>query len=187
MRRLVLLFFSLFYLMFIGCVMTYAMPADNQCNFLLELKRSCANHKITCYITVKGNKSLKAYSDQHRIIYLSTGLLDNLTREQIRSIFYHEMAHIKLGHHKIWEKYLVSGVLQAMPISEVKRLRHTQEYEADTKAAEMLYNDGFDIQLDEALEVVIPNEYRNIETNTHPATNKRLQYIKKLEALYESR
>ena len=187
MGRIFLLVFAILCLIFIGNPRAFSMPAEQQCSFLLELKRTCAKYETTCYINVRGESIKKAYSDQRHVIHLTTGLLDALPKEQIRGIFYHELAHILLRHHKTWGKYLKSGVLQAMPIHQVKALRHTHEYQADDMAVELLKLEGRPVLLDEALESVIPYEYRHIETNTHPKALRRIERIRKMEKDYEPR
>lgn len=187
MSRIFLLAFAILCLMFIGSLSAFSMPAEEQYSFLLELKRTCAKYETTCYINVRGEPSKKVYSDQRHVIHLTTGLLDALPKEQIRGIFYHELAHILLRHHKTWEKYLKSGVLQAMPIHRIKTLRHAQEYQADDMAVELLKLEGRQVLLDEALESVIPYESRHIETNTHPNAFRRIERIRKMEEGYEPR
>ena len=156
----------------------------NNYSLMNEIRNTCTNLGTHCYIKPINTNELRAYTDKDNIIHISKGILDNFTEDEIRSIAYHEVAHLALKHPQYWQQYVDDGSYFQMSIQDISKVKHTHEYQADSFASFLLYMNHKNNNLDIALQKLVPVNYRNIETKTHPSTNSRLNHIRQYKRIY---
>lgn len=163
----------------------HAMTTQEQKSLVDEIKQSCIKFNTECQVAVIPTKQYKAYSDNHSNLKISQGLLDNFTKEEVRSAAFHELSHLSLEHPTFWKKYTDKNNLVVVPVTITKPIRHMHEYQADSYASHLLYISGYPNKLDEVLMKLVPEQARNIETNTHPSINNRIRNIQRIKNYYE--
>lgn len=127
----------------------------------------------------KDDTSLRAYSNIDNTINISSAMLYVMPIEYLRSIVYHEYAHLVCKHSQ-QTKALLEYVKKNNIIitqDDVTAYRYYQELEADKVACYLMYRDYIPNYLIDALLVVTPKENIYKRTATHPSTYDRIQRI----------
>ena len=161
------------------------MSKEEQFDLIGEIKNTCVEFGTTCNVKVTNNtQQLKAYSDNDRNIKISRSMFNQLSKDEVRSVAYHEVAHLVLKHPQTWSAYVNTPVMRNTVF--VQELRHMQEYQADAYASWMLYVNQKPNELDTVLLNLVPLNRRNIQTTTHPSINNRVKHIQKYKRIYPS-
>ena len=127
----------------------------------------------------KDDTSLRAYSNIDNTINISSAMLYVMPIEYLRSIVYHEYAHI-ICKHSQQAKALLDYIKKNNIIitqNDITVYRHYQELEADKIACFLMYRDYIPNYLIDALLSVTPKENLYKRTATHPSTYDRIQRI----------
>lgn len=153
-----------------------------------EVQTTCSINHTQCDIRLVNSDSIIASTNEHYII-ISSGAIKYFTKEQLRSVVYHEMAHkilrhsyqIRMKRDQIWDR-----LGRNMSHNEEQKIRHRVELEADSYASFLLWINNKPNKLDNALWAINILSKRPIDedTLTHPSLHKRLTNIHKLKILY---
>ena len=153
-----------------------------------EIQITCSRNHTQCNIRLVDNKSIIA-STNESYITISTATIKYFTKEQLRSVVYHEMAHKILRHsyqigmkrEQVWDR-----LGRDMNYNEEQTLRHRVELEADSYASFLLWINNKPNKLDDALWAINMLSKRPVDedTLTHPSLHKRLTNIHRLKTLY---
>lgn len=153
-----------------------------------EVQTTCSINHTQCNIRLVNSDSIIASTNEHYIT-ISTATIKYFTKEQLRSVVYHEMAHkilrhsyqIRMKRNQIWDR-----LGRDMSYNEEQKIRHRVELEADSYASFLLWLNNKPNKLDDALWAINILSKRPIDedTLTHPSLHKRLTNIHKLKILY---
>ena len=153
-----------------------------------EIQITCSRNHTQCNIRLVNNNSIIASTNESHIT-ISTATIKFFTKEQLRSVVYHEMAHKILRHSyqigmkrdQIWDR-----LKREMSYNEEQRIRHRVELEADSYASLLLWLNKKPNKLDDALWAINKLSKRPVDedTLTHPSLHKRLTNIHRLKILY---
>lgn len=171
-----------FILSFSVTLTAFSATEEEQIEVLKDVSNTCIeNQRVCLFKTIKGNE-LNAYTDGVTI-FIYTGILERLSKDELRSILYHELSHILLQHPQRTRELFSRG----LPISmwEFKNHKVYNEVEADTLATHLLLSKGYPSNLDEGLLRIVPKEFIGKQTLTHPSTISRVKNIRKIEVMYE--
>lgn len=171
-----------FILSFSVTLTAFSATEEEQIEVLKDVSNTCIeNQRVCLFKTIKGNE-LNAYTDGVTI-FIYTGILERLSKDELRSILYHELSHILLQHPQRTRELFSRG----LPISmwEFKNHKVYNEVEADTLATHLLLSKGYPSNLDEGLLRIVPKEFIGKQTLTHPRTISRVKNIRKIEVMYE--
>lgn len=164
MKFLILLISSL-----ILCSPTYAHRIVDEIN-----KTRCKELQCEVFISEKSHRI--AYTTMSNDIIITKGMLNYLSDNEIRSVLYHELAHVKLQH----SKKLLEEVYKRYPHNtskDLKTFRHIQEYSADITASQMLKEDNKPNKLSQALIKILKLKQSDINSDTHPPIKQRIYVI----------
>lgn len=171
-----------FILSFSVTLTAFSATEEEQIEVLKDVSNTCIeNQRVCLFKTIKGNE-LNAYTDGVTI-FIYTGILERLSKDELRSILYHELAHILLQHPQRTRVLLN----KRLPISmwEFKNHKVNNEIEADTLATHLLLSKGYPSRLDEGLLRIVPEKFIGKQTLTHPSTISRIKNIRKIEVMYD--
>lgn len=171
-----------FILSFSVTLTAFSATEEEQIEVLKDVSNTCIeNQRVCLFKTIKGNE-LNAYTDGVTI-FIYTGILERLSKDELRSILYHELAHILLQHPQRTRELLN----KRLPISmwEFKNHKVYNETEADMLATHLLLSNGYPSKLDEALIKITPAGKLNRSSITHPSTISRIKNIRKIEVIYD--
>ena len=153
-----------------------------------EVQTTCSINHTQCNIRLVNSDSIIASTNEHYIT-ISSATIKYFTKEQLRSVVYHEMAHkilrhsyqIRMKRNQIWDR-----LGRNMSYDEEQKIRHRVELEADSYASFLLWLNNKPNKLDDALWAINILSKRPIDedTLTHPSLHKRLTNIHKLKILY---
>ena len=120
---------------------------------------------------------------QYNDITIMSGIYNKLTKDELRGIIYHEVAHAVSNHsqqgQEFFNRFITEHRRPPYP-AEVQSFRYKLETEADAKAVFLLFAAGKPILLDSAL-VKITKPYNNTgASNTHPSIESRVNYIQNM-------
>lgn len=180
--RLIKLLLVSFVLSFSITLVAFSATEEEQIEVLKDVSNTCIENQSVClFKTIKGNE-LNAYTDGITI-FIYTGILERLSKDELRSILYHELAHILLQHPQR-TRYILR---KRLPISirDFKNHKVYNEIEADTLATHLLLSKGYPSKLDEGLLRIVPEKFIGKQTLTHPSTISRVKNIRKIEVMYE--
>lgn len=120
---------------------------------------------------------------QYNDITVMSGIYNKLTKDELRGIIYHEVAHAISNHSQQGQEFFNRFTYehQRPPVpAEVQNFRYRLENEADAKAVLLLYAARKPILLDSAL-VKITTPYNNTgASNTHPSIESRVNHIQNM-------
>lgn len=153
-----------------------------------EVQTTCSKNHTQCNIRLVNSDGIIASTNEH-CITISTATIKYFTKEQLRSVVYHEMAHKILRHsyqigmkrEQIWDR-----LGRDMSYNEEQKIRHRVELEADSYASFLLWVNNKPNQLDKAL-IKLNRRAGNpadMDSLTHPSLNKRLGNIRYLKTIY---
>lgn len=153
-----------------------------------EVKINCMVHHQKCNVFIKDSDRMVAGTSYNNI-FISTRTIRFYTKEELRSVMYHELAHAVLNHSEQGEVYtdrIRQRLGRESTYNEMQKLRHRMENEADSYASLILYLNNKPNKLDSALEKISSfyNKNRDEDFLTHPSTNKRLRNIRHYKILY---
>lgn len=142
----------------------------------------CVDHKVICTFNIVQNKLPLAYT-RYNNITLSTTAIDVLTRDELRSVMFHEVAHAVLRHSDLSLQYYLSIYDKGRQLTqeEIKTFRHKIELDADTYSTILLYQYGYRSEIPKALEKF--NSDNNKESITHPSNKSRAENIRNLQRI----
>lgn len=153
-----------------------------------EIQITCSRNHTQCNIRLVNSDSIIASTNENYIT-ISTATIKYFTKEQLRSVAYHEMAHkilrhsyqIRMKRNQIWDK-----LKREMSYNEEQKIRHRVELEADSYASLLLWLNKKPNKLDDALWTINTLSKRPVDedTLTHPSLHKRLTNIHRLKILY---
>ena len=144
-----------------------------------EGKVVCTIHAQKCTFRVIDNRLLIAYSTYDDIT-LSTGIVKYLTMDELRGVFYHELAHSVLNHSEQGQKYydhFVSYYKRQPKSEDLQIYRYSKEREADIYASKMLGLARFPNKLGDALIKITTENGTSGASDTHPAVADRIKDI----------
>lgn len=153
-----------------------------------DVEINCILNSTKCKVNIVESERFIA-STSYDNIYISTYTIDFLSKEELRSVAYHELAHTILKHSlqiQYYRERIYHTLERELSYDEEKRIRHKVEEEADTFSCFLLWLNGRPNYLDNAL-IKVNKKYKadpNKEGLTHPSLNKRLNNIQRLKRLY---
>lgn len=143
----------------------------------------CIDHKVICTFKVVQSDIPLAYT-QFNNITLSSKTVSMLSKEELRSVVFHEVAHAVLRHSTVGQQYILSIYNKGRQPTqdELKAYRHKAETDADSYSALLLFQYGYPNKLPEAL-VKLSNKKYSEETLTHPSDRDRINNIRNLQRI----
>lgn len=121
------------------------------------------------------------------VIYIKNDMDKYLTKTEMASIMYHELAHLVLQHsQRMKEAQTLMKNSQGRILNKYEwcHIKREQEYEADAFTVEIARRYGVPSHLDEAFIRMFPKEKFKEEYCTHPSFDRRVKYIRELEKRY---
>lgn len=140
----------------------------------------CIDHKVICTFRVVQSDIPLAYT-QFNNITLSSKTVSMLSKEELRSVVFHEVAHAVLRHSTIGILSIYNKGRQPTQ-DELKAYRHKAEMDADSYSALLLFQYGYANKLPEAL-VKLSNKKYSEESLTHPSDRDRINNIRNLQRI----
>ena len=180
-KRLLLILLFSFMISFGIVLSTFASEADNKPRTIIDTNNICIRYNTVCLFRVIPSDKLNAYTNG-TTIFIFTSLINNLDKDELRSVLFHELSHILLDHHNRIISVHTSG--EAISKFEYRLFRQGCETEADMLATHLLLNNGYPSKLDEALIKITPVGKLNRSSITHPSTISRVENIRKIEVIY---
>lgn len=141
----------------------------------------CKDYGVQCTVKILKHQGHQAYTNADKTIFISQGILKDFTPDEVRAIFFHEMAHLFYGHPDVAMKYY-TGELR-LSKEGFNSLRRAQEFAADATATHLLLLHGYPSALGEAL-IRISNGQATQASDTHPAVIDRIEQIRQIENQY---
>lgn len=142
-----------------------------------ELETLCSMYKHECQVEVIDNKYPQAYATRDNKIVFTTGIIQKLTENELKSVGYHEVGHIIFNHYKRSDKFFDSFDFQDN--NKAIEMRRNHEIESDLFATYIEYKHGNIPYLATALFKLTSPDKLSIATDSHPATEDRIRYIYK--------
>lgn len=180
-KRLLLILLLSFMISFGIMLSVFANEADDKAKTIIDTNNICMRYNAVCLFKVIPSDKLNAYTNG-TTIFIFTSLVNNLDKDELRSILFHEASHILLNHRDRIISTHTSG--EAMSKLEYKLYRNGNELEADMLATHLLLSNGYPSKLDEALIKITPKGKLNYSSITHPSTISRVKNIRKIEVMY---
>ena len=158
---------------------TQAMSLVEQVKVIKDTYNTCSKYNVECNVNVYKTPQLIAQSTAENEIKFSTGILNYLDYEQMRSVAYHEIAHLKLEHSKQTRDLLFNSFKHNKPIPRwiLQQHKHNNEYQADWLASYMMLYDGIPNYLDTAIILLTPQVNFYKQSLSHPSAYNRVQRI----------
>lgn len=181
-RRLLFILLLSFMISFGIVLSTFASEADDKARTIIDTNNLCMRYNTVCLFKVISSEKLNAYTNG-TTIFIFTRLINHLNADELRSILFHEAAHILLNHRDRIISVHTSG--EAMSKFEYRLFRQGCETEADMLATHLLLSNGYPSKLDEALIKITPKGKLNYSSITHPSTINRVENIRKIEVIYD--
>lgn len=117
-------------------------------------------------------------------ITVASGIYEKLTKDELRAIIYHEVAHAISDHSEKGQKiynHFLEEYKRYPTAQELRPLKYQFENEADTLAVLMLYGAKKPILLESAL-IKITTPYNNGKaSNSHPSVENRIKHIQSIK------
>lgn len=145
----------------------------------------CKHQQTPCII--KEYKSIVGNAEtNYNKISVMTNIAEPLTKDELRSVLYHEIAHVILQHSNQGIRYEQSFYEQGKRITEqdIKYIRNKLELEADRCASYLLWRYGKPNLLDIALKKIDNPDYFYQDSVSHPSTYERLIRIQAYKKLF---
>lgn len=181
----IIIIFSIAYLL-LGLAVVYASPEDVK----VTLETTCKSYKTYCKVNVDLVATVpRGYTTYEHKIFLSQGKgKRGITEDELLAVGLHEVGHVVLNHHRRYEAFLNNIKSNNIILTKemIKTVRHQHETEADFFATMMAQQLGMHNYLPEALHSIVGDKLMTLETNTHPATIKRIENIHKFEEYLNS-
>lgn len=159
---------------------TKAATISEQAQVIDEVISLCNYYNTYCSVRIVNDFRNVAYTKNNNIT-ISNTLANNFPKDELRGILYHELGHVLNQHSQkgqiIMQQIQTAG--RSITPFEVKQIRHKFEYEADTKATQLLYENKKPEALSDALIRISEGSDRNKDTISHPSTNQRVNNINK--------
>ena len=153
-----------------------------------EVQHNCSIHHQICTVRIIDANVIIANTN-FDTINISTTTIKFFTKQELRSVMYHELAHAVLNHSERIDYYVADirhRLDRELTYDEYKKLHHQIENEADKYASLLLFLNSKKNRLDTAL-FKLANKYKknfDEEGLTHPSTNSRLRNIRRYKILY---
>lgn len=153
-----------------------------------EVQNNCSIHHQVCIVRIIDANVIIANTN-FNTINISTSTIKFFTKQELRSVMYHELAHAVLNHSERIDYYVADiryRLDRDLTYDEYKKIHHQIENEADSYASSLLFLNNKINRLDTAL-IKLGNKYKkdfDEDFLTHPSTNKRLRNIRRYKILY---
>ena len=176
------LFLTIILLIFIGVPPTLSATTQEVDEVFEEGKNICALVLQKCTFKRLELDLPLAYT-QYNDITVMSGIYNKLTKDELRGIIYHEVAHAVSNHSQQGQEFFnhfVSEYKRPPYPAEVQNFRYKLENEADAKAVLLLFAARKPILLDTAL-VKVTKPYNNTgASSTHPSIESRVRHIQNM-------
>lgn len=170
--------------LFIFATSYYSVKNFATYNLIKEYENTCKYYGVECQVKILDTKGTRAYATLDDEIFISRGLIERLTPNELRAVIYHEMSHIILEHPLTSYNYLA----KRLKISQASfnELRRGQEFQADELATHLLLIEGRNAELDAALQKIVDRSGWGLSSQTHPSISRRVQHIQRVEEYYHA-
>lgn len=172
-----------------GCLFGFAFVSDaqaatlsEQAEVLSQAKQLCNVYLVKCDTRILDTELLQAYTDGKNTITISTAMGNYLTKDELRSVLFHEVGHAAM-RHMYRQRMLLEQSRTSFNLDEWIAMRHRHELEADKFASYNLKFLGFPNRLEEALRKIIRDDMLDSSTKTHPATTERIKIIRQIKGI----
>lgn len=142
-----------------------------------ELETLCSMYKHECQVEVIDNKYPQAYATRDNKIVFTTGIIQKLTENELKSVGYHEVGHIIFNHYKRSDRFFDSFDFQDN--NKAIEMRRNHEIESDLFATYIEYKHNNIPYLATALFKLTSPDKLSTATDSHPATEDRIRYMYK--------
>lgn len=181
MRKLFIIFFFLI----IGVAPLKAATVEEVSSIFPEGQALCAAALKKCEFRAVEFNYPNAFNHFGTITIMS-GAYNNLTKDEVRAVLYHEVAHSVLNHSQRSldniNKFRTTYGREPQP-QELQVMKHRFEKDADLVAIAMLHWMHKPLVLDEAL-IKLGRLGGTKQTFTHPSIEDRVNTIRKLQKAY---
>lgn len=162
---------------------TYGATLKDLDNIVKQAKPLCSLHHIICSFRVIEFSRPLAYTQYNRIT-LSSKTVEILTKDELKGVVFHEVAHAVLRHSEQGQSYImnVRNSGREPTVEELSRFRYRVEYEADRYSVILLYLYGQRSELPSALGKM-SSKSNTEESFTHPSNQDRINKINKLQKI----
>lgn len=152
-----------------------ALTQEENIKIKNELTGICTALNKPCTIILSDLPVAQAYTTYKGEIVLTKGLRKILNYEEVRAVGLHEVGHHILEHYKKQDEFIDKQ--WDFRVDTLKQFRYQNEVQADIFATSyFIYINQKNCLPDALLRLTDPKKI-NINTSTHPSTQKRLQYI----------
>lgn len=177
------LFLTIILLLFIGVPPTLSATTQEVDEVFEEGRNICALVLQKCTFK-RLELDLPLASTTYNDITVVSGVYNRLTKDELRAIVYHEVAHAISDHsekgQKVYNRFF-EEYKRYPTAEELQPIKYKFENEADTLAVLMLYGAKKPILLDTAL-VKVTSPYGNGQASkTHPSVETRVRHIQSLK------
>lgn len=173
MKKIIVVILVIFYLLLIA-IEANALTNNEQHTLVKEITKVCQEYNKPCKVSIIEDERTQAMTSSQGEIFFTKKLLDKVTYEEAYGVGLHEAGHHILNHFS-------NG-----------RNKHYNEFEADRFATWRLISSGKHNTLPNALLKIVPIQYWEYTTETHPDTITRIKLmmmyeVKYYERIYDSR
>lgn len=162
-----------------------AMSLVEQVKVIKDTVDTCNKYNVACEVQVHKTNLLQATSNAQNQIKYSTAILNYLPYDEMKSVAYHEIAHLILQHPHQTQRLLFNSFRfnQPMPAYIMIEHKHSNEYQADWYASYMMKLDNVPNKLDTAIQLLTPINNYHKQSISHPSTYSRVQRIKQFKQI----
>ena len=177
------LFLTLILLIFIGVPPALSATTQEVDELFKEGEAICALVLQKCTFK-RLELDLPLASTTFNDITVVSGVYNRLTKDELRAIIYHEVAHAISDHSEKGQKvynHFFEEYKRYPTAEELQPIKYKFENEADALAVLMLYGAKKPILLDSAL-IKVTSAYDNTKASkTHPSVEARVKHIQSLK------
>lgn len=145
----------------------------------------CRHQQTPCIIQEYKSIIGNAETNYNKISVM-TNISEPLTKDELRSILYHEIAHVILQHSNkgiIWQQSIRNSGREPSK-AEIKQFRNTQEFDADKFMCYLLWRYGKPNLFEQALTKIDNPDYYYKDSISHPSTYERVLRVRAYKKLY---
>lgn len=142
-----------------------------------ELEATCYIYNHSCKVEVTDNKHPQAYATRDNKVIFTTGIINMLTDNELKSVGYHEVGHIIFNHYRKADRFFDNFDFQ--DASEIVEMRYNHEIEADLFSTYIDFKNHQFPKLPTALFKIVGASNLDKTSDTHPKPNDRIKYIYK--------
>ena len=142
-----------------------------------ELETLCSTYQHECKVEVTSNKYPQAYATRDNKVIFTTGIINMLTGNELKSVGYHEVGHIIFNHYRKADRFFDNFDFQDS--SKIVEMRYNHEIEADLFSTYIDFKNHQFPKLPTALFKIVGASNLDKTSDTHPKPNDRIKYIYK--------